>query len=122
MLAFSPTKADDPRAALILSEAIQRIQGFDVTSQPEKQAALERVLKASAGTPSYLTLIDRFNLKDHFPQVLALAQEKSGEQLGVDGMRLLLNKDQQDLVSAALNDQDEQLAVATARALGNTAA
>ncbi len=120
-LAFAPAKADDPRAALILSEAVNRLQGFDVNTQPEKKAALERVLKSSAGTSTYLTLIDRFNLKDRFPELLALAQSQASAQLGVDAMRLLLNKDQKDLINQGLANKDEQVAAATVRALGNTA-
>ncbi len=119
-LAFAESESDDARSTLILSEAVQRLQGFDVSQQPEKKAALERVVKANSGQPLALTLIDRFNLKDEYPRVLALAQEQSAAQIGVDAMRLLLNKDQKDLITAAVGNDDELLAVATVRALGNT--
>ena len=120
-LAFAETKSDDPRAALISKETIDRVPAFDVGSQPEKKAALERVVAASTGTPQYLTLIDRFNLQDHYPEVLALAQEQPAAQIGVDAMRLLLAKNQLDLIAAAIAGDDAERAGATVRALGNTA-
>lgn len=120
-LAFAEPDGNDPRSALIQSEAINRLQGFDVSQQPEKKAALERVLKANADSPQYLTLVDRFNLQDHYPHLLELAQAQPAAQIGVDAMRLLLNKNQGELLGKAFDSDDEQLAAATVKALGNTA-
>ena len=120
-LAFAPIAADDPRSELILGEAIDRLKPFNVSEQPEKKAALERVLKSREGTPQFLTLVDRFNLSDRYGEVLQLALAQPSSQLGVDAMRLLLNKNQSELIGDAVNSADEPQAVAAAQALGNTA-
>lgn len=120
-LAFSEPDGDDVRSVLILSEAVNRLQGFDISQDPDKKSALERVLKASENTPQFVTLVDRFQLEDRYPEVLKLAQSHPAAQLGVDAMRLLLAKGQQGLITAALSNADEQVAAATVRAVGNTA-
>jgi putative membrane-bound dehydrogenase-like protein len=117
-LAFATPAGDDPRTAMILTEAIERLKPFDLSAHPERKKALERVLQLREGTPQFLTLVDRFNLADRYPKVLALAQERSGTQLSADAMRLLLAKDQTALVAGALDGTDDERVAATVRALG----
>jgi putative heme-binding domain-containing protein len=120
-LAFSRPSPDPARAALVAAESINRLQGFDVSSQPEKKAALERVLTANAGTPQFVTLVDRFQLTDRYPEVLELALAQPAAQAGIDGMRLLIQKEQNERISAAVEDSHEPRVLAALQVLGNTA-
>ncbi len=120
-LAFSRPSPDKQRAALVAAESIQRLQGFDVSAQPEKKAALDRVLAANAGTTQFVTLVDRFQLTDRYPEVLELALAQPAAQAGIDGMRLLIQKEQQEQISSAVTAPDEPRALAAVQVLGNTA-
>ncbi|HUQ73047.1 MAG TPA: PVC-type heme-binding CxxCH protein [Planctomycetaceae bacterium] len=118
-LAFNSTGGDDARQALIVTEAVNRVQGFDVSQQPDKLAALNKVLDRTKGTLAYLTLVDRFNLQDRYPEIVALAQDQPDSQLAVDAVKLLVNKEHRQLVTQGLRDDDPLRAAALARALGN---
>lgn len=116
-LAFGTTSKDDARAALIMTEALERIPGFDVSQQPDKKAVLEKVLERSRGTVQYLSLIDRFQLNDRYPEVIAMIQEQPDSQFAVDAAKALFGK--KKLLLEALEDADPLKAAAIAKALGN---
>lgn len=116
-LAFGTTSKDDARAALIMTEALERIPGFDVSQQPDKKAVLEKVLERSRGTVQYLSLIDRFQLSDRYPEVIAMVQAQPDSQFAVDAAKALFGK--KKLLMEALEDADPLKAAAIAKALGN---
>jgi putative heme-binding domain-containing protein len=66
----------------------------------------------------FLVLVAKLSVRDRYPELLALAQKHPGEQLGVDAMRFLLEKDEVALVRSALEHKDVQLALCTVQALG----
>ena len=90
-------------------------------NDPAIKTAIDRALDASKGTPQFISLVDTLNLTARYPDLLALAVSKPGEQLGVEAVRTLLAKGQQQLVRGSLQQKDDQLAVATATVLGNSA-
>lgn len=118
-LAFTESSADDTRKALITTEAIQRLQGFDLSQQPEKRAALQRVLDRTRGTLAFLTLVDRFHLTEHYPQVVAILEQQPDTSLAIDAVKLLLAKETRALLQQALRQSDSLKAQAVARALGH---
>ncbi len=119
-LAFA-SSADEKRQAFVSSEALARLKGIDVSKNPQHKAALARVLDSSQGTKQYVDLVNKFNVADRYPELLLLAQEKPGEQLGVEAMRALLAKNLVALVETGLKSQDAKVAAATAEAVGNAA-
>lgn len=121
-LAFAPT-GDDPAKQMIATEAISRLGGFDISKDPRQKKALDRILESNKGTKTkqYLDLVAKFQVKDRYPELLALAQEKPQDQLGVEAMRALLAANQIDLVESGLKHKDVKLATATATAVGNSA-
>jgi putative membrane-bound dehydrogenase-like protein len=118
-LAFG-TFGNEAKTKLINTEAISRLQAFDVTNNPEHLASMNRVLDSLKGQPQFVTLVDRFNVKGRFAELLAMAQSKPDEQLSIDAIRVLLGKSQIDLLKKALATQDGKAAVATATALSNS--
>jgi len=119
-LAFSGLEsADDSRQAFITAEAVQRLAGFDVSKQPDKLAALNKVLDRSKGTLQFVTLVDRFNLQERYPQVVSILEEQPDTSLAVDVVKMLLAKETRPIIQKALRQQDEKKAAAVARALGN---
>ncbi|MCO6457307.1 MAG: DUF1080 domain-containing protein [Pirellulaceae bacterium] len=119
-LAFAGPTDDSPRTRLITGEALARLKGFDVSRNPQHAAALERVLDSVRGSSQFVELVAQFNLAARFGELLALAQAHADEELGIQAVRALLGKDQQPLLTSALQGDDLVLAAATARALGNT--
>ncbi len=116
-LAFNTTAKDEARAALIMTEALERVPGFDITQQPDRKALVEKVLERSRGTVQYLSLIDRFQLNDRYPEVIAMVQAQPDSQFAVDAAKALFGK--RKLLLEALDDADPLKATAIAKALGN---
>ncbi len=118
-LAFETTGLPEDRQSLIVAEAINRVQGFDITKQPEQLKAIERVLEQSKGTLQFLTLVDRFNLQDRYPEIIAILETRPDTSLAVDAVKLLVGKEHRKLLMAALKQDDALKAAAVAKALGN---
>ena len=119
-LAFSPPDLAESRVAFIQSEALNRLGGFDVSANPQHRAALDRVLDGCAGTPQFVQLVSRFNLADRYPAVLAIAQEHPSEQIAINAIRALLDKNQQDIIRAALQSEDLAVVESTMTALATS--
>ena len=66
--------------------------GFDISKQPDKLAAINKVLDRNQGTLQFVTLVDRFNLTDRYPQVVAILEEQPDTSLGVDVVKMLVAK------------------------------
>ena len=118
-LAFG-TFGDKAKTMYINTEAIGRLKSFDISKNAEHQAAMNRVLDGLKGQPQFVALVEKFNVADRFPELLALAQSKPDEQLSIDAIRVLLGKKQTELLKTALAAKEGTAAVATATALSNS--
>jgi putative membrane-bound dehydrogenase-like protein len=117
-LAFGDLPTD--RQAFVSAEAIRRLSGVDLKSQPELATKVDALLDRRRGTADFVALVGQFGLSARYPEVLTLAQQHPTEQLGVDAMRLLMDRDQKVLVRKALAG-DKDTAIATAQALASAA-
>ncbi|HND52634.1 MAG TPA: c-type cytochrome, partial [Pirellulaceae bacterium] len=120
-LAFGAHGGDADRTALITAESVKRLPPVDVKKNKEHAAALEKLLARLRGTSAFVELVGKFSVEDRYSDLLALAQEKPDEQLGVDAMAVLLQKDQRQLLADGLKHKEPRMAAATARALSNSA-
>ncbi len=118
-IAFADLKGDAERKNFITREAFERLKGVDINKDPKAKAKLAEVLEASPGTEQFVELVGKFNVKEKFPDVLAIAQTKPDEQLGVEAMRMLLAKNQSGLIAKAIHQKDQAKAEQTVKALGN---
>ena len=107
-----PTKYD-----FVATEAINRIQGFDINKNAAAKAALGRVLATSRGTSQFVKLVEKFELSDHYAELLNLAVAHPTEQLGADAITALLVKQQSELIKRGLNAEKPENGVAVAEAL-----
>ncbi len=117
-LAFSDLPAD--RQAFVSTEAITRLKGVDLKSQPQLAGPINKALDRMQGTTTFIELVGKFGVTDRYPELLTLAQKHPAEQIGVDAMRMLLEKDQSKLIGKGLA-ADTEVAVATAQALASAA-
>jgi putative membrane-bound dehydrogenase-like protein len=112
--------ADAKRQALISGEAIMRLASFDIQTKPEYAAALNKALERTRGSTTFVELVGKFQVSDRYPDLLTLAQRHPGEQIGVDAMRVVLER-QPDLARVGMAAMDIKVALATVEAIGNAA-
>jgi putative membrane-bound dehydrogenase-like protein len=118
-LAFS-NGGDGARRDLITAESITRLKGFDLKKNPEYAAAVDKLLDARRGTPLFLELVDKFSVAARYPDVLAMAQKDAEGQVGVNAVKVLLDKNQKPLLQTALADKNAEMALNTAKVLGTS--
>jgi putative heme-binding domain-containing protein len=118
-LAFGQ-QPDAARQSFVTAEAIARLKGLDFKSQPQHLAALNKLLDQTKGTTTFVELVGKFGVSERYLELLTLAQKYPAEQIGVDAMRMLLDKDQVKLIGKGLA-ADKEEAVATAQALASAA-
>ena len=118
-IAFADVSGDAQRKNFITREAFERLKGVDVRKDPRTKAKLNAILDDSKGTGQFVELVGKFNVMERYPDLLALAQSKPDEQLGVEAMRTLLAKNQTHLIVKAINEKEPLKAEQTIKALGN---
>lgn len=69
----------------------------------------------------FVSLVDKYDVKQRFPELLAMAQNDPDGQVGIEAIRVLLDKNQRDVIAGAVANKDSAKAAATARVLGNSA-
>ena len=111
---------DEAKTKYVNAEAISRLPSFDITKNSDHLVAMNRVLDGMKGQPQFVTLVEKFNVSSRFPELLTLAQAKPDEQLSIDAIRVLLKKDQTELLKKGLATKEGKTAVATATALSNS--
>jgi putative heme-binding domain-containing protein len=119
-LAVIDTPDDPPRGQLISAEALQRLAGGN-RKDKRQAAALAKMLDGRRGTPEFVRVVAHFNLQDRYGELLAMAQQNATAQLGVDAVRVLLDKKETKRIHSVLAGADLAAAVATATVLGTAA-
>ena len=120
-LAFATT-GDEKKIQFVTAEALNRLKGFDVTKNEQQKGALNRVLEGLKGQPQFITLVDKFSVADRYPELAQLAAANSDDQIGIDAVRVLLAKNQLELIATILKASKDKgnLAVGLATALSNS--
>ncbi|MEW4530244.1 PVC-type heme-binding CxxCH protein [Maioricimonas sp. JC845] len=118
-LAFAEDGGEN--AAFYQAEALNRLEGFDINSNPDYRKALDQVLEASEGTSQFVKLVEKFSVADRYDDLLALAQRHSQEQLGVEAARALLSRRQHGLLRKALTSGDRETVETTLDLLATAA-
>lgn len=105
----------------IAIEALSRLKGIDLNSNPAIKAAVMKVLESTKGTPQFVELVREFRIKDQNPALLEMAINDSSNSTGVDAARLLLDNDGIGLLEKSLSSLQTNIALRTAEVLGNLA-
>jgi putative membrane-bound dehydrogenase-like protein len=112
---------DDDVTSLVIAEALQRVGDSNFASNPDASLALERVLSDVAGTSQFVQLVKRFQLKEQYADVLAIAQQNTDQQVGIDAIVALLDLKQWNLITSSMHDPETKVGIATAEVLGTAA-
>ena len=100
-LAFSDL-GDEAKTRFVNMEAISRLNGFDITKNPQQLAALNRILDGMKGEPQFVALVDKFSVADRYPELAELAADHPDDQMGLNAVRVLLGKRHFPVLEAAL--------------------
>ena len=115
------TKIKDPkRKSLISREAFKRLDASMLNSPLAKQA-LNSALDAMKGSDQFVSIVERFNVKDRYPELLNLAKTKPSETVGINAIRTLLGNNQNAIILDGLADANLEDAQQILMALGNSA-
>lgn len=109
--------ADAEKTALAV-EALGRLQGVDISSNPKLKDAVFRVLEKTRGTANFVKLVQQFKLTGQEAGLLEVAASQPSEQSGVEAIRLLLAGEDKSALKAALAGTN---AVRVVEALGSCA-
>jgi len=110
----------DPDKTTVAIEALGRLKGMDLNANPALKNAVLKVLAATRGTPSFVKLVQDFQLKDQNPGLLEVAVKNPADESGIEAAKLLLAVPAMDLLGGALNGTNAAAATRLAEALGNT--
>lgn len=108
-----------PGVSSVQLEALKRLQGVDLETNPTLKAAVLRILEATRGTPQFVELVEQFKLTGQSEGLLEVALKHPAEEAGVTAMRLILEAGDRALVQSAL-EGSEPRSVACVQVLGNT--
>lgn len=113
-------RADEAAERLALAvEALTRIEGLDLQSNPAMKQRVLQVLDRTRGTPNFVRLVRHFALRDQEAGLVEVAIARPREESGVDAVRCLLGNGQTNLLATRLA-QGGTPAQALAEALGNS--
>ena len=108
-----------PGVSSVQLEALKRLQGVDLETNPTLKAAVLRILEATRGTPQFVELVEQFKLTGQSEGLLEVALGHPAGEAGVRAMRMILEAGDRALVQTAL-EGSEPRSVACVQVLGNT--
>lgn len=120
LLAMSEGSGDDTQKTLIAFESLSRLKDVGAL-RSGNQAAIAGLLNRLRGTPYFVQTIGHLEIKERYPELVSIAVNAPEGQLAFDAMRVLLDKNQTDLLSRELTG-DGARAASIAKALALTAA
>lgn len=112
--------SDADKTALAV-EALSRLQGVDINTNPKLKDAVMRVLEKTRGTANFVKLVRQFKLPGYETGLLEVAANQPSDESGVEAMRLILAGGNTKIIEDTLSGTNVVLATKVAEALGNTA-
>ena len=112
------------QAMLVRAEALNRLEGCDLSQDAARLAALDQALDACRGTEQFVRLTDKFRASHRFAELLTLAQGEAASQLAVDALAVLYASEQcrpEGLFDRALRSDDAELVSQTLAAMTTAA-
>ena len=104
----------------VVVQALLRLENVDLAALPQAKEALLRQLRREPESEDFLTLVEKFELKELSGELMANASKQSDTTQGVEAARLLLKFDQLDKITEVLRDESNVHAAALLAALGRT--
>ena len=99
-----------------------RLQGTDLTANPNLRTVLNRTLEATVGTPDFLELVRAFQIKDRDAGLMATALAHAADSTGAEAVRLVLDHGSLDEIRKALDGSEAESVLAILGNVGERAA
>jgi putative membrane-bound dehydrogenase-like protein len=119
-LAFAGSRTQPAARETIMAESIRRLDPQAVLGTPAQAAALKKLVDSTRGTPLFVDLIERFDLRGYAAELLAVAQSNPENELGVRALEIVLSQKSEAPVAAALRGSDLKVVDSIVRALGSS--
>ena len=116
-LAFGPDREDSAKTDSIVLEAVSRLVPGDLSA--DQTAPMQVLIEKTRGTDRFISFVDRFSSTAHYADLLKMSADSSDRQQAANAMGVLLDKEQQEIVQAALIQADETAQVVLGDALVN---
>src|ERR1043166_8835036 len=101
--AEQPQPGAESSQSSIALEALQRLKGIDLESNPAVKEAVLKVLEQVQGTPQFVEVVRDFKIKGQDQPLLEVAANYSTNSIGAEAMRLILNGDNAEFLDHALS-------------------
>jgi putative heme-binding domain-containing protein len=111
--------AETDKTALAL-EALGRLQGVDLNTNPKLRETVFKVLEKTRGTADFVKLVQQFKLPGQESGLLEVAIAQPAGESGVAAMRMLLADGDKATIEQALISTNTVAATRVVEALGNT--
>ena len=112
-----PGPAEENKDRLIV-ETLMRLKAFDLEANPKVKQAVLRHLDRQRGTPQYVKLAKRFQLREALPELLEIAIANPDVTLGVDAARTIVELGELKEFVAVVNGKSPERAARCLDVLG----
>lgn len=119
-LVFEPLRGDPGKSAFVASEALLRLEDFDLNAEPFLRPTVNRILKLVEGTEQFARLVQRHELREYYPGLMQVAIEHGDNPTGLAAIRTLLQHGEATVIENFLFSNDVKVSVRTAQVLGNS--
>jgi putative heme-binding domain-containing protein len=87
----------------VAMEALSRLKGIDLESNPAVKNAVLKILDQAKGTPQFVEIIRDFKITGQEPALLDFACKEPATSAAADAVRIVLHNDGTNLISATLD-------------------
>ena len=108
------------KLAFVASEALFRMKDLDLDSEPSLRQAVDRVLRLLGPGEQFSRLVQRFELREHYPGLMRVAVDNRDNPTGMIAIRTLLNGEENSLIEDFLLGGDVDRAMQTVEMLANS--
>ncbi|MDA1069635.1 MAG: c-type cytochrome [Verrucomicrobia bacterium] len=105
---------------MIGSEAFLRLKDSNLQTTPEFSQLLEALLDRVPRNSEFIKLVSTFSKENYYPEVIRIITSGSSRDLAVEGVRLLLNMEQDFLIEETLNKTSDEERAHLVSALGDS--
>jgi putative heme-binding domain-containing protein len=112
---FNAVSQEQPNSVAL--EALGRLKGIDLESNPAVKNAVLKVLQEVKGTPQFVEIVRDFKVTGQEPALLDFAAKQPASSAAADAMRIVLHNGETNLICNALDGTN---GASIAEALGNT--
>src|SRR6267378_5777590 len=114
-LGVPSAEPDQPNSVAL--EALSRLKGIDLESNPAVKNAVLKTVEQVKGTPQFVEIVRDFKIKGQESALLNFASKEPAGSASTEAVRIVLHNHGTNLISEALNGTN---GAALVEALGNT--